>query len=75
MFSWIAIGASGSLLGAQMLLALVVYYNPSYVPPAWHYFLVYQGINIVFLLYNLFALARTPWVHNLGCKLDNILAC
>lgn len=69
MFSWIALGAAATLLATQLLLALVMYYQPSYAPKAWHYFLVYQAINVVFLLYNLFALAKTPWVHNVGCKL------
>ncbi|KEQ90534.1 hypothetical protein AUEXF2481DRAFT_9337 [Aureobasidium subglaciale EXF-2481] len=69
MFSWIALGAAATILAAQMLLALVLYYEPSYAPQAWHYFLVYQAINVVFLLYNLFALAKTPWVHNVGLLL------
>ncbi|KAI5252861.1 amino acid transporter [Aureobasidium subglaciale] len=69
MFSWIALGAAATILAAQMLLASVLYYEPSYAPQAWHYFLVYQAINVVFLLYNLFALAKTPWVHNVGLLL------
>ncbi|KAG9662728.1 amino acid transporter, partial [Aureobasidium melanogenum] len=69
MFSWIALGAAATLLATQLLLALVMYYQPSYAPKAWHYFLVYQAINVVFLLYNLFALAKTPWVHNVGLLL------
>ncbi|KAI4848966.1 amino acid transporter [Aureobasidium sp. EXF-8845] len=63
------LGAAATLLAAQMLLALAVYYQAGYVPQAWHYFVVYQAINVVFLLYNLFALAKTPWVHNFGLLL------
>ena len=73
MFSWIALGAAATILATQMLLALVVYYHAGYVPQAWHYFVVYQAINVVFLLYNLFALAKTPWVHNVGCKFMALL--
>ncbi|KAK6000904.1 hypothetical protein QM012_002987 [Aureobasidium pullulans] len=69
MFSWIALGAAATLLATQLLLALVIYYHPAYVPQAWHYFLLYQAINVIFLLYNLFALAKTPWVHNVGLAL------
>ncbi|KAI4763634.1 amino acid transporter [Aureobasidium sp. EXF-3400] len=69
MFSWIALGAAATILATQMLLALVVYYQAGYVPQAWHYFVVYQAINVVFLLYNLFCLAKTPWVHNVGLLL------
>ncbi|KAI4726177.1 amino acid transporter [Aureobasidium sp. EXF-10728] len=69
MFSWIALGAAATILASQMLLALAAFYHSGYVPQAWHYFLVYQAINVVFLLYNLFALAKTPWVHNVGLLL------
>ncbi|THY38339.1 amino acid transporter [Aureobasidium pullulans] len=68
-FSWIAIDAAATLLGAQMLLSIISFYLPSYVPEAWHYFLVYQAIHLVLFLYNLVALVKTPWVHNLGLLL------
>ena len=74
MFSWIALGAAATILATQMLLALVVYYQASYVPQAWHYFVVYQAINVVFLIYNLFALVKTPWVHNVGCTCTALLS-
>lgn len=51
-----------------MLLSVPAYYYADYVPLPWHYFLVYQAINVALLLYNLFALRLTPWVHNIGCK-------
>ncbi|THY06140.1 amino acid transporter [Aureobasidium pullulans] len=68
-FSWIAIDAAATLLGAQMLLSIISFYLPSYAPEAWHYFLVYQAIHLVLFIYNLFALVKTPWVHNLGLLL------
>jgi len=52
-----------------MLLSIISFYLPSYVPEAWHYFLVYQAIHLVLFIYNLFALVKTPWVHNLGRKM------
>lgn len=52
-----------------MLLSIISFYLPSYVPEAWHYFLVYQAIHLVLFIYNLVALVKTPWVHNLGCKM------
>ncbi|KAI5195539.1 amino acid transporter, partial [Aureobasidium subglaciale] len=69
MFSWIAIDAAATLLGAQMLLSIVAFYLPSYTAAAWHYFLVYQAIHFVLFLYNLLALVKTPWVHNIGLML------
>ncbi|KAI7483868.1 amino acid transporter [Hortaea werneckii] len=65
-FSWTALGASATILSAQMLLSVAEYYYADYVPLPWHYFLVYQAINVALLLYNLFALRATPWVHNIG---------
>lgn len=67
-FSWTAVNASATILCAQMLLALPTFYYPRYAPAPWHYFLVYQAINVVMLLYNTFALRSTPWVHDLGCR-------
>ena len=67
-FSWSALNAAATILGAQMILALPVYYVDNFVPQSWHYFMVYQAINLTFLLYNLFLLKATPWVHNVGCE-------
>ena len=53
-----------------MLLSVPAYYYADYVPLPWHYFLVYQAINAALLLYNLFVLRLTPWVHNIGCKMS-----
>lgn len=43
-----------------------VFYNPSLDLPVWHNFLYYQATNIVILLYNIFALRKTQWIHSLG---------
>ncbi|KAI6913542.1 hypothetical protein D0869_04267 [Hortaea werneckii] len=72
-FSWTALGASATILSAQMLLSVPAYYYSDYVPLPWHYFLVYQAINVALLLYNLFALRLTPWVHNIGFALTLLL--
>jgi hypothetical protein len=47
---------------------MAVFWNPTYVPQAWHAFLVYQAINVLVLLYNIYLLRRTMWVHDLACK-------
>ena len=67
-FSWIAITAAATILSAEALLAIPVFFLGHYNPPAWHYFLVYQGINLLFLLYNMLALKRMPWIHDAACK-------
>ena len=73
MFSWIALTAAATILGAQMVIALPESFVEGYTPQPWHYFVVYQGINIAMLLYNLFALRATPWIHNVGCESSPIV--
>ena len=70
MFSWIALTAAATILGAQMVIAFPESYVEGYTPQPWHYFVVYQAINIAMLLYNLFAIRVTPWIHNVGCECD-----
>jgi len=74
-FSWIALCTAATIIAAQLLLALPAYFINTYIPQPWHYFVVYQAINIVVLVYNLFVLKRTPWVHNIGCKSLIHLGC
>lgn len=46
----------------------MIAFDENYVAEPWHTFLVYQGLNLVVLLYNIFLLHRTLWIHNLACK-------
>ncbi|PIA95754.1 Choline transport protein [Cercospora beticola] len=64
--SWVALTASATLLGAQMILALPAFYVEGFAPEGWHYFLVYQAINFILLLYNMFVMRFTPRVHDIG---------
>lgn len=73
LLSWIAIGSSVTLIPAQQIPALVATYSPSFVQHSWHVFLIYEGVALVVLAYNLFALKRTPWVHEIGCKSVHVL--
>lgn len=66
--SWVAINASVNILSAQILLAVCIFFHADYLPQDWHYFMVYQVINLLFLVYNLFVMRRTPWIHDVACK-------
>jgi choline transport protein len=66
-FSWITLAASIAVASTQALMAVVIRWQPEYVPQAWHYFLVYQLFNIVMVVYNIFLTNRTLWVYNAGC--------
>jgi choline transport protein len=67
-FAWITIAAGVSIIIPQILLAMVSHYDPAYVPHSWHFFLLYQAMNVLCLLYNIFAVRHTMWVFNVGCR-------
>jgi hypothetical protein len=66
-FSWIAICAGIAIIVPQLCLGMAIFWNPTYVPQAWHAFLVYQAANVLVLVYNIYLLRRTMWVHDLAC--------
>lgn len=68
LLSWIAIGSSVTMIPAQQIPALITAHSDTYSQDSWHVFLIYEGVALVVLLFNLFALKRNPWVHEIGCK-------
>ncbi|KAJ8240459.1 hypothetical protein LV156_001014 [Aspergillus fumigatus] len=69
-FSWITLAASIAVASTQALMAVVIRWQPEYVPQAWHYFLVYQLFNIAMVVHNIFLTNRTLWVYNVGFLLS-----
>lgn len=67
-FSWIAICTGIAIIPAQLIIGIVLFYNPDYTPHAWHYFLIYQAINGSVLLYNILLLKRSLWIYDIACK-------
>lgn len=59
---WIALVASGGLLGSQLILGVISLMNPSYEPQRWHQFLIYIGYNLVAFLINAFMTMALPLV-------------
>jgi choline transport protein len=72
-FSWVSIGVSVNVISAQQVMALVAALHDEFTTKSWHVFLVYQGLALCGLLYNIFALKRAPWTHNIGCKSDTLI--
>ncbi|KAL9122703.1 MAG: hypothetical protein Q9187_000741 [Circinaria calcarea] len=62
----VTICASVTVVVAHFTLGIVSYYNDSYVIRQWHVFLLYQVLNIVVLLYDIFILQQTPWTHDVA---------
>lgn len=67
-FSWVAICAAATILMAEAVLAIPAHFVDGYTPATWHYFLVYQAVNVFYLLNNLFFLKKAPWIHDVGCN-------
>ncbi|OQE43616.1 hypothetical protein PENCOP_c003G06867 [Penicillium coprophilum] len=65
-FSWIAICTGIAIIPAQLIVGIALFYNPDYTPQAWHYFLIYQAINGLVLLYNILLLKRSLWIHDVA---------
>lgn len=59
---WIALVASGGLLGSQLIVGIISFMNPNYVPQRWHQFLIYIGYNLVAFLLNAFANSLLPYI-------------
>ncbi|EEP81302.1 conserved hypothetical protein [Uncinocarpus reesii 1704] len=68
-FSWISVCAGVSIIVPQLILAMVIFYNPGYEPQPWHYFLLYQAANFAIAAYNIFMLKRTSWIQDFGFTL------
>jgi hypothetical protein len=67
-FGWIAICAGICIIIPQLVLGMVVFYHETFEIKAWHSFLIYQALNFIVLVYNLFVLRRAAWTHDIGCK-------
>lgn len=65
--SWVFAAAAVTVLVAQILIAIPAFLIDTYVPQTWHYFLVFQALNVALLLYNIFVLRKAPWTHEIGC--------
>ncbi|KAL3473351.1 amino acid/polyamine transporter I [Aspergillus californicus] len=65
-FSWICLGASIGLSGTNVLMAIIIRWQPTYEPQTWHYFLVYQLFNVASVAYNALLTNRTLWVYDIG---------
>lgn len=73
MIGRVAMTASIEIIVAQLVLAMVASNVPSYTIERWHTFLSYQALNAITLAYNLLALRRAPWTHNVGCKPNPVI--
>jgi choline transport protein len=59
---WIALVASGGLLGSQLVSGIISLMHPNYVAQRWHQFLMYIGYNIVAFLLNALMTSTLPYL-------------
>ncbi|PQE04411.1 GABA permease protein [Rutstroemia sp. NJR-2017a BVV2] len=59
---WIALVASGGLLGSQLIVGIISLTHPNYSPERWHQFLLYIAYNIIALVINAFMTSLLPLI-------------
>ncbi|KAI5368226.1 putative amino acid/polyamine transporter I, amino acid permease [Septoria linicola] len=62
-FGWMALTATGGLLGSQIIIGIIAIYDPAYQSERWHQFLIYIGYNIIAMLVNAFGNSILPLVN------------
>jgi amino acid permease (GABA permease) len=60
---WIALVASGGLLGSQLIQGAISLYHPDYSPQRWHQFLIYIAYNVIAFCINAFMNGLLPYVN------------
>ena len=60
---WIALVASGGLLGSQLIIGVIPFMKPDYAPQRWQQFLIYIAYNVVAFLVNAFMTDILPIVN------------
>ncbi len=59
---WIALTATGGLLGSQIITGIIAFMIPDYAAQRWHQFLIYVAYTLVAFLVNAFATRSLPLV-------------
>ena len=62
-FGWMALVATGGLLGSQIIVGIIAMYDATYEAQRWHQFLIYIGYNIIAMLLNAFGNSILPLVN------------
>lgn len=60
---WIALVASGGLLGSQLIVGVIALFHSNYSPERWHQFLIYVVYTVTAFLINAFMNNLLPYVN------------
>ncbi|KAI0008356.1 amino acid/polyamine transporter I [Xylariaceae sp. FL0662B] len=58
---WVALAATGSLLGSQFVVEIISLLHADYEPVPWHQFLIYIGFTLIALFINAFSTRLLPY--------------
>ncbi|TWU71185.1 hypothetical protein ED733_001478 [Metarhizium rileyi] len=58
---WVALSATGPLLGSTFIVGIISLYNSSYDAKPWHQFLIYIGFALIALVINAFLTRLLPY--------------
>lgn len=67
---WITWTASVLIIPPQIIVGVIEFYSSSYKAQRWHVVIIYQILNVGGAAYNIFALQKAPWTHNIGFVLS-----
>lgn len=59
---WVALVATGGLLGSQLILGVISLMNPEYEAQRWHQFLIYIAYNIAAFIINALMNSVLPYI-------------
>lgn len=59
---WIALVASAGLLGSQLIMGAISFYNPDFAPQRWQQFLIYIAYTLVAFFLNAFTNSALPYI-------------
>jgi amino acid transporter len=60
MAGWVALSATGPLLGSTFVVSVIALFNPDYEARAWHQLLIYIGFTLFALVVNAFLTRLLP---------------
>jgi choline transport protein len=66
--TWLVIASATIILTSYNIITIASATHPEYVAHLWHLFMVYEAFSTMAILYNIFAIKRTSWIHDVGCK-------
>ncbi|KAL2015202.1 hypothetical protein VTK56DRAFT_6067 [Thermocarpiscus australiensis] len=61
MAGWVALSATGPLLGSTFVVNVIALFHPAYEAKAWHQFLIYIGFTLFALVVNAFLTRLLPY--------------